>query len=171
MEIFSNKMTKENCALAFHAPSHLHIMETHLQCLWARVASVEEHELCLLQVARRQTLLQVASIKERTLTNKLRYCSTGQLRRLKTLRSALSSKGTRIVRCVTRGITWMSQRQISSDITATFSRRFKGPIICPFVSRLQWSSLTQLSIQQLYDLRKTEYLALCLLPPVKIHQF
>lgn len=43
--------------------SHLHIMETHLQYLWARVASEEEHKLCFLQMTCGQTLLNTPLLR------------------------------------------------------------------------------------------------------------
>lgn len=48
----------------FRSLAHLHVVETHPERVRARVAGEEEHELRLLQVARRQTLLDVGGIKE-----------------------------------------------------------------------------------------------------------
>lgn len=71
--------------------THLHIRETHLERVRARVASEEEHELRFLQVARRQTLLQVGDIKEGT------------------------------AKCLERGLTyWLKTEDLARDDSAKF---------------------------------------------------
>lgn len=73
--------------------AHLHVVETHPECVRARVAGEEEHELRFLQVARRQTLLEVGGIKE----GKQQCLKSGLTYRLKTVTTRVVMRLARLV--------------------------------------------------------------------------